>query len=229
MKKEEIAKMAANILDLGVKKPSQKLQDLINGMPIAPFQKLKTWKDEVFKIARSEGFDDMEIGRLIRQIMKTEYSDRTIQRILPDTAKHTEFTNKADKMSASAFEIPAVVIPPPSSKVLNNTVQEPSRPGKYNIAPNEYEIEKLDEYEPEYVKEVVKFQAGSMETLDKVVWESDTMIDKLNNKIRKLEEELKIKDKRIAELESYLEGFNKKLKDGISDIRATTGCGPGVL
>jgi len=46
----------------------------------------------------------MEIGRLVRSKLEEHYSQSTIQRILPNTAKHIEFTNKAVKMNASECE-----------------------------------------------------------------------------------------------------------------------------
>ena len=81
--------MTAQIL----KQKSKKLEQLL--IDFGPdFGKLETKKDAVFEQGRKEGFNDMEIGDMIRSAMKDHYSDRTIRRILPDTAKHTEHVSK---------------------------------------------------------------------------------------------------------------------------------------
>ncbi|MPZ06622.1 MAG: hypothetical protein GEU26_09440 [Nitrososphaeraceae archaeon] len=94
-------------------KPSKKLEQLL--ADLAPdFGKLKPKIDAVFEQGRKEGLTDMEIGSMIRTELRKHYSERTIQRILPETAKHTEHTSRRkaepDKMSGSErkpIEVPA--------------------------------------------------------------------------------------------------------------------------
>jgi hypothetical protein len=62
--------------------------------------KLQTNVNAVFDQGRREGFNDLEIGNFIRSKMKDHYSKSTIQRVLPKSAKHKEFINKAVKMNA---------------------------------------------------------------------------------------------------------------------------------
>jgi hypothetical protein len=83
-------------------KPSKRFEQLLADLG-PDFGKLETKKDAIFEQGRKEGFSDMEIGDLVRSKMKEHYSDRTIRRLLPDTAKQQQdhSKQKADKMSAS--------------------------------------------------------------------------------------------------------------------------------
>lgn len=85
-------------------KPSKTLEQLL--ADLAPdLGKLKPKVNAIFEQGRKEGLDDMEIGKMVRSKMKEHYSDRTIQRVLPDTVKgsqgpkHGITSDKNDKMS----------------------------------------------------------------------------------------------------------------------------------
>jgi hypothetical protein len=90
-------------------KRSKILDHLLDAL-VPDWGKLQTNVNAVFEQGRKEGFDDMEIGDFIRSKMKDHYSKSTIQRVLPKSAKHLEFTNEAVKMNASErepIEVPA--------------------------------------------------------------------------------------------------------------------------
>jgi hypothetical protein len=103
----------------------------------------------------------MEIGDFIRSKMKEHYNDRTIRRVLPDTAKHLEFTNKADILSASErepIEIPydKVSITPTNTTLPTRDTQPNEVPGYFNIGPREFKIEELDQYNKDQLVEIIK-------------------------------------------------------------------------
>ncbi len=82
---------------------SKILQRLLEAL--APdFNKLQDKVNEVFQQGRREGLNDMEIGEMVRDAMKDHYTYRTIRNVLPNTAKHIKFANKAENISASERE-----------------------------------------------------------------------------------------------------------------------------
>jgi hypothetical protein len=89
------------------KKPSKMLEAALNALSL-DFGKLQAKVNKVFEIGRKENYPDMEIGDMVREKMKEEYSDRTISRVLPETAKHIEkirdTTRFADILSANKHE-----------------------------------------------------------------------------------------------------------------------------
>jgi hypothetical protein len=98
------------------KQRSKILERLLEAL--APdFNKIQEKVNEVFEQGRREGLDDMEIGSLVREQMKEHYSQATIKRVLPKSAKHTEFTKKELKMSSSERD-PLEL--PPEVKVEGN-------------------------------------------------------------------------------------------------------------
>jgi hypothetical protein len=54
------------------------LDQLLNSL-LPDLDKLQPKIDAVFQQGRKEGFDDMEIGDLVRSKMKDHYTNRTIQ------------------------------------------------------------------------------------------------------------------------------------------------------
>lgn len=90
-----------------VVRPSKKLIKLLDSLKLN-FSKLKKRVDEIFRVARAEGFPDDEIGKMIRMRMDGEYSEATIRRVLPSTAKAKTIAvnnaKKAFKMNASEQE-----------------------------------------------------------------------------------------------------------------------------
>jgi hypothetical protein len=106
----------ANTIQIQKKKRSKTLDDLLENLN-PDFDKLQPKVDAVFEQGRKEGFCDMEIGDFVRSNMKVNYSLRTIQRVLPDTAKHIEHTgnhktsDEPDKMSGSEREKEPIELP----------------------------------------------------------------------------------------------------------------------
>jgi hypothetical protein len=199
--------MTAQIL----KQKSKKLEQLL--MDLAPdFGKLETKRDAVFEQARKEGFNDMEIGDMIRSSMQEHYSDRTIRRILPDSAKHPEKVRKkkdfADNLSANErepIEVPAdkvkveptitkrkihanlapllesvqvdnssesapVADPDPQrsesqtnqpNKPIREQPQPKEAPGRHNIAPEEYNLAYLHEYDKDLLIRIIRWLDNS--------------------------------------------------------------------
>jgi hypothetical protein len=85
-------------------KQSKILQRLLEAL--APdFNKLQDKVNAVFEQGRRDGLSDMEIGDLVRTQMKEHYSQSTIQRVLPKSARHSEKVreqgNFAVKMTAN--------------------------------------------------------------------------------------------------------------------------------
>ena len=86
------------------KQISIELQNALNEL-LVDFEKLQPKVDRVFEIGKLEGLDDKEIGSMVRNKMKEHYSERTIRKVLPDTAKHSEKVRKfAAKSSANEHE-----------------------------------------------------------------------------------------------------------------------------
>jgi hypothetical protein len=85
------------------KHPSKELLKLISnyGASIKTLKgllvQLKEGRDKIFDKGRKEGLSDIEIGNLIRQRLRPLYSDRQIQRYLPDSAKHLDKASKVPK------------------------------------------------------------------------------------------------------------------------------------
>jgi hypothetical protein len=126
------------------RKPSQALLELVEGL--APdFQKLQDKVDEVFRKGREEGFNDMQIGNLVRSRMKEHYSPATIRNVLPETAKHMEKRNKyALKNTASDHE----------------DEDEDSTIWQFNA--EEFSIQNLEQYDKVYLRTAVEhFYADS--------------------------------------------------------------------
>ena len=156
---------------------SKKLKNLLNRIPKIPLQKLEKWKDEVFELGRSEGFDDMLIGKWVRKAMdEAEYSERHILRILPDTAKQQQqrvkqteteqdVTNDAkdDKMSTSAQSVTE------SSETEQEDTDE--RPEIYQIPLQDARPEDVEKYDVPALKRLLK--------------EALIRIDELETQIRK--------------------------------------------
>jgi hypothetical protein len=82
----------------------------------------------------------MEIGDLIRAKMKENYTDRTIQRVLPASAKHIEHighhkeTAEPDKMSGSEQEIESIDLPTDKVTVTRSSTEAESTQQK-DVAP----------------------------------------------------------------------------------------------
>jgi len=189
------------------KKYSKKLEQLLADLG-PDFGKLETKIDVIFEQGRKEGFSDMEIGDLVRSKMKEHYSDRTIRRLLPDTAKQQQdhSKQKADKMSAS--ERPPINLDDKDVKVEpvietqeepvttesirkiaenvlnlspnpqpnnNKTIEQPGPKevqGRHNIAPEEYKIEELEQYDKPSLIDIIKLldnnNAVRVESIDKL-------------------------------------------------------------
>lgn len=107
------------------KQRSKTLDQLLTSLS-PDFDKLQSKVKVVFEQGRKEGFNDMEIGDLVRSKMEAHYSDRTIRRVLPNSAKQQQdhINQKADKMSAPERELINIpddkVTVTPTSKVLKS-------------------------------------------------------------------------------------------------------------
>ena len=84
---------------------SKKLLDLIAALPKPDFRKLKVRINEIFKVARKEGYPDNATGILIRQELEPHYSESTIRRVLPSTAKHTAMIRNTNEKTDIANDI----------------------------------------------------------------------------------------------------------------------------
>jgi hypothetical protein len=77
-----------------MKEPSKKLQGAILNV-VRSFQKTSVSIDQAFSIGREEGFDEIEIGNMVRkEMLAAGYNLRTIRRALPPTSKQLQKTRK---------------------------------------------------------------------------------------------------------------------------------------
>lgn len=209
-----------------LKQKSKKLEQLLADLG-PDFGKLETKVDAIFEQGRKEGFSEMEIGGLVRSKMEAHYSDRTIRRVLPDSAKQQQdhSKQKADKISASerepTLEVPADKVkvesasdieegdPSPeeqrvarqqyeeavahtkqqinpekfkqeqSSRPLREQSQSKEVQGIHNIAPEEYKLEELEQYDKPLLIEIVKLldnnNAVRVESVDKLGEANDNL------------------------------------------------------
>lgn len=114
-----------NTTELTKKEPSKKLQGAILNV-VKSFQKTSESINKVFAIGREEGFNDIEIGNLVRkEMLIAGYNPRTIRRALPPTSKQIQKTRKdysdEDKMSSSTTEL----YKHQKKEVLINTKENP--------------------------------------------------------------------------------------------------------
>lgn len=122
-----------------VTSPSKKLLKLLDSL-IPDFKKLQVKVDVIFKQARAEGFPDEETGAMIRMRMDDNYSERTIRRVLPGTAKreynaNPDVTNEKDSDKMSEAEPEAV----------------------YQMNPQEYRSEDLEQYDKPFLCEIIRY------------------------------------------------------------------------
>lgn len=156
---------------------STKLKNLLKKIPLIPFQKLEKWKDAVFELGRAEGFDDMIIGKWIRKAMlEAEYSERTIQRMLPDTAKHIEHQTKQryqelepDKMSGydEAVTPDTVIGTAPPIEQQGQPPEDEAPTGYYQIPLEEFKIEDVEQYDRLFLIKVVQHLYKQVQELQK--------------------------------------------------------------
>lgn len=90
-KMEGIAKGLSKALGVSVKvkKPSKNLEAALNALAL-DFRKLQQKVDYVFTVGRKEGYNDKEIGKMIREKMEGQYHKNTITKVFekyPDAKK----------------------------------------------------------------------------------------------------------------------------------------------
>jgi uncharacterized protein (UPF0335 family) len=107
------------------KKRSKKYLELVENLT-QDIQKLKPRVDAIFEEGRACGLTDKKIGKDVRFRMKPYYHRTTIQDVLPSTAK------------AKPRGIPSNR----RKSLLNDGL---GAHGKWNIAPEEYQVEYLHE------------------------------------------------------------------------------------
>jgi hypothetical protein len=72
---------------------SSEYLDVLNNIADA-FGTLKDQVNRAFEVGRKYGLSDMQIGTDIRRHLKGQVTDNTIQRMLPETAKHMQHASK---------------------------------------------------------------------------------------------------------------------------------------
>jgi hypothetical protein len=98
----------------------------------------------------------------------------TLSRYLPTTAKHMEKARPKTYFGNKMLPNPdkPVAINKPLPQVSTTTIQhqeKEGRPGKWNQAPEDYDISELQDYDADYLKEIVKMQSQEIEALKKEV------------------------------------------------------------
>lgn len=171
------------VVNLQVKEPSEALKALLDGLT-PDFVKLQEKVDGIFAKGREEGFEDMVIGDWVRGKMKDHYTDRTITRVLPETAKHMKHASKTkdepDKMSGSETET------------------DEDSPIIWQMKPEEYLLPDVETYDKSYLVKLVKY-LDSEYTKQKFYVDK---VDDLQDKVESLQNENKQLKARIQKLES---------------------------
>jgi hypothetical protein len=153
---------------------SKRYLELIGGLS-ADIQKLKPRVDAIFEEGRQCGLTDSEIGKDVRFRMKPYYSRQTIWEVLPSTAKAKPRGRRISKKS------------------LQN--DEPSAYGRWNITPEEYQLEYLHQYDNDFLIGIVKMLHKQKDELMATYSKWDTQVEKLSRENKQLKQ-------RIAELEA---------------------------
>ena len=147
------------------KQASKRLQQIVNKIGIT-FMTLEDCINEALERGRKEGFTDMEIGDMIRAEFKRINRPRiTLSRYLPATAKHMEKARPKSDFGIKMLPNKPVV----ANKILSSTdtttaniatklEQQQQRPGKFNQAPEDYDINRIQDYDTEYLRGVVQSQ-----------------------------------------------------------------------
>lgn len=172
---------------------SKKLKYLLNRVPKIPLQKLEKWRDQVFEQARSEGFDDMLIGKWVRKAMdEAEYSDRWIRKMLPDTAKGTQggasvTRDKTEQSSVNTGtisimdEAQGIAVRSPSTEPVpgsytsshqqmqesKDEVEDEAPTGYYQIPMEQFRIEDVEQYDRLFLIKVVHYLYNKIAELEK--------------------------------------------------------------
>lgn len=124
------------------KKLSKELQAALDNLLI-DFEKLQSKVDKVFDLGRKEGLDDMIIGNLVRRKMKEQFSQRTIQRVLPETAKR-DYNMNENKNDTVTNEQESDILSDSEQETIDTTGQEPQSQSEVNQTdPNRFYKETL--------------------------------------------------------------------------------------
>lgn len=134
---------------------------------VLDFQMAGERANKILEMGRKAGFSDLEIGKWMKQALdKAGYSRMQASRLLPETAKykprgdpHGQGHGNVSGISNKMLQTKPVV------QSTENVVLLPQRPGRVNQGPEEYKIEELDQYDIEYLKEIIKWQHDKIETL----------------------------------------------------------------
>jgi hypothetical protein len=205
---EHILSMATKVLHLPVtteakpKQPSKKLRQIVSTIG-STFMKLEDAINEALVVGREEGFTDIEIGNMIRAEFKRLNRPRmTLSRYLPVTAKHMEKSRpKSDFGNNMLPNRPNEI-----SKLLpQQTITTASTTtGRWNQAPDDYDIEKLDEYDIDYLREIVRWNHYGRENLIKEAFKWQAQFDEMGREKKALQTQLRVKDEKIRLLEEEL-------------------------
>lgn len=138
--------MAANEI-LTAKAPSKKFKDAIADV-INGFTKTHNAIVKAFEIGRTEGFSDMEIGNMIKmEMLEAGFTSDHITRMLPDTAKR-KYKRYHHQKSGKMQDY---------QKPVTSEEEDDAPTGYYQMPPNEYDIEQVEQYDRLYLIEVVKY------------------------------------------------------------------------
>ena len=108
----------------------EEYQNALNNIA-GTFGTLRDQVNNAFEIGRSLGLNDMQIGNDVRSKIKGLMSTSTIQRMLPDTAKHQEKKRAAAvKMNANQVRlvVPEEPTIPPRPETVVEVEPEPPKP-----------------------------------------------------------------------------------------------------
>lgn len=161
------------------KQASKRLQQIVNKIGIA-FMTLEDGISEALELGRKEGFTDMEIGDMIRAEFKRINRPRmTLSRYLPVTAKHMEKARPKSDFGNILLPNKPVV----TNKILSSTdtttstittkLEQQQKPGKFNQAPEDYDINQIQDYDTEYLRDIVQSQHDKIAAVAKAKADKD--------------------------------------------------------
>ena len=201
------------------KRPPEELQHVIRAIG----QNYMTLEDNIklaLELGRKHGFKDLEIGDMIRaELKKVGRSRMTLSRYLPATAKHMErarpksdFGNKMLPNKPVTISTESETLPSTNTITIATKLQQQQRPGWFNKVPDEYEIDKLDQYDTEYLRSIVKWNHETREGYIKESFKWQPKFDEMEAENKALKEETTRLEEKVAELEAENEYLIKRLK-----------------
>lgn len=160
--------------EITVLTPSKTLTELIDSLAL-DFGKLKQRVEKVFEQGREEGFQDSEIGKMVRARMAEHYTRQTITNVLPETAKSKPrgdpqgpFSKKTlltgEKVDGEESDFPRTLTTPQFVQELAE-IPEREETSSWQIKPADYNIADIEQYDRGFLVKLVEYLHSQVKTL----------------------------------------------------------------